>query len=432
MSTELLILLIMLAVFFLCNFLVKMPVSLSMGLGAVAGAIAGLITGCQPDIFRHLFEGTFTYIDTILIIATAMIFMSAIQESGALDALNAAIVTHFYKAPAIMLILLMLIIMFPGMVTGSSTAAVMSAGALVAPTLLLIGIPKEKTGAIVALGGVLGMAAPPVNIPALLITGGVDMPYVGFEKPLFFILLICAVFSVLLLGLPHCKNINIEILKTKLDLETGKKYGFKLYIPIIVLAVLLIVVRILPLFGISFNLGMPLTFLISAVIALFTGKKMKPLQTAKESVRKTIPVLGKLIGVGMFIQVMTLTGARAWIVGSCLSLPTVLLFIAICVICPLFGAVSSYGSASVLGVPFLLALIDLLPNANQTIMAAALSVIVCMGDLMPPTALAGNFAAQIVGLKYSKVLKHCLIPFAVTILFAFAVLYFSGYLKFLQ
>lgn len=52
----------------------------------------------------------------------------------------------------------MLMVMFPGMVTGSSTAAVLSSGALAAPVLLLLGIPKAQTGAI------MGMAAPPVNI----------------------------------------------------------------------------------------------------------------------------------------------------------------------------------------------------------------------------------------------------------------------------
>ena len=122
------VLLSMLAVFLLGNFLLKLPVSLSM----IAGAIVGALVGGEGIPLRHLFEGTFTYIDTVLIIATAMIFMTVIQESGALEALNAAIVTRFYKKPAIMLILLMLMIMFPGMITGSSTAAVLSAGALVA------------------------------------------------------------------------------------------------------------------------------------------------------------------------------------------------------------------------------------------------------------------------------------------------------------
>ena len=35
---------------------------------------------------------------------------------------------------------------------------------------------------------------------------------------------------------------------------------------------------------------------------------------------------------------------------------------------------------------------------------------------MPPTALAGNYAAQIVGLKYKPVLKNCVIPFVVCVL----------------
>ena len=64
-----------------------------------------------------------------------------------------------------MLILLMLIIMFPGMITGSSTAAVLSAGAIVAPILLMMGIPAPQTGAILAVGAIMGMAAPPGEHP---------------------------------------------------------------------------------------------------------------------------------------------------------------------------------------------------------------------------------------------------------------------------
>lgn len=431
MEIELIILLVMLVSFLLANMLIKLPVSLSMVIAAVFGMIVGSIwgTGDYSNPIRHLFEGTFTYLDTILIISTAMIFMTVIQESGAMSALNALIVNTFYKAPAVMLILLMVIVMFPAMVTGSSTAAVLSAGAIVAPILLMCGVPKEKTGAIIAIGAILGMAAPPVNIPALLIAGGVDMPYIGFEKPLFFICLISAVFTVLFLALKYCKNLNIEALRSRLDMETGKQYGFKLYIPIIVLVILLVVCRAFP--NVLPNLGMPLTFLISAVIGLFTGKKVKVLQVCKEGIKTTIPVLAKLIGVGMFIQTLALTGARAWIVVSCLELPTVLLFVAICLVCPAFGAVSSYGSASVLGVPFLLALVSLLPNGNQTVMAAALSCIVCTGDLMPPTALAGNYAASLVDSKYPPVLKHCVIPMIFIILLSLGTLLLSGSLTFL-
>lgn len=412
----------MLGVFLLGNLLCMLPVSLSMILGAIAGA---LVAGEGIPV-RHLFEGCFTYIDTILIISTAMLFMTAIQRSGALEALNALIVTKFYKAPALMLILLMFIIMFPGMITGSSTAAVLSAGAIVAPILLKIGIPKEKAGAILAIGSIMGMAAPPVNIPAMLIAGGVDMPYIGFEGPLFLLTIPCAIFTVLFLGLKYCKDLDIEELKKELDMEIGKQYGFKLYIPILLLVVLLVLTRALPQF--MPQLGTPLIFLICAVVALFTGKRFNAWHAGLEAMDTTIPVLAKLMGVGMFIQILTLTGARGYIVVSCLGLGIVLLYAAVCIVMPAFGAVSSYGAASVMGVPFLLVLLD---TGDQITLAAALSFICCLGDLMPPTALAGNYAAQIVGLKYKPVLKHCIIPFLVCIALGLACLLLSGYLGFL-
>ena len=82
---------------------------------------------------------------------------------------------------------------------------------------------------------------------------------------------------------------------------------------------------------------------------------------------------------------------------------------------PLFGAVSSFGSASVLGVPFLLSFLA----KNQIIVAAALSLVAALGDMMPPTALAGIFAAQVVGLeKYGPVLKKCLLPCLIVVLWA--------------
>lgn len=161
MEFELVIFLVMLGVFLLGNFLLKLPVSLSMA----AGAIAGALVGGEGIPLRHLFEGTFVYMDTVLIISMAMIFMTVIQKSGALEALNAVIVSRFHKVPAVMLILLMLIIMFPGHDHGSSTAAVLSAGAIVAPILLMMGIPAPQTGAILAVGAHHGHGPPPGEHP---------------------------------------------------------------------------------------------------------------------------------------------------------------------------------------------------------------------------------------------------------------------------
>ncbi|MDR7870239.1 MAG: TRAP transporter large permease subunit [Tissierellaceae bacterium] len=421
MQIELIIFLVMLAAFLLGNFLLKLPVSISMIMGAVLGALVG---GLGFPL-RHLFEGTFVYIDTMLIISTAMIFMKVMEESGTMEALNAAIVKRFHKVPALMLIMLMFMIMFPGMITGSSTAAVLSSGSIVAPILLLMGIPAPQTGAILAIGSIMGMAAPPVNIPAMLIAGGVDMPYIGFEGPLLFLTIPGAIFTVLFIGMKYCKNLDYERISKNLNLDIGNKYGFKLYLPLIVVVALMIINRALP--NVLPNLGMPLIFTIGSVVGIFTGRKFSFMYTAKDAMKTTIPVLGKLMGVGMFIQIMTLTGVRGYIVISCLGLNAALLYVAIATVMPAFGAVSSYGAASVLGVPFLLALI----SGEQIVVAAALSFICSLGDLMPPTALAGNYAAHIVNERYSKVLRHCIIPFIVLVVFGVLCLIYSRNLSFL-
>jgi TRAP-type C4-dicarboxylate transport system permease large subunit len=142
--------------------------------------------------------------------------------------------------------------------------------------------------------------------------------------------------------------------------------------------------------------------------------------------KTTIPVLAILAGVGMFIQVMTLTGVRGWIVVSALSVPPILLYLTMSVTMPLFGAVSAFGSASVLGVPFLLALL----NADQIITAASLSLIASLGDFMPPTALAAIFASQVIGEpKYSRVLKKLIIPGLIIIAWALLFIIFSKPLR---
>jgi hypothetical protein len=86
---------------------------------------------------------------------------------------------------------------------------------------------------------------------------------------------------------------------------------------------------------------------------------------------------------------------------------------------PLFGAVSAFGAASVLGVPFLLALL----GQNEIMVGSALSLLAGLGDLMPPTALAGIFAAQVVGEEnYFRVLRHCIVPAVVTAAWAVVVI----------
>ena len=421
MTTELIAFLVMVGVFLLGCFLCKLPVSLSMVLASVAGAIAG----GQGLALRHLVEGMFAYGDTIMVIATAMIFMKVIQESGALDAIASLIIQRFHKVPALMLIFIMVIIMFPGMITGSSTASVLSAGSIMAPVLMIMGVPVLETACILALGGVLGMIAPPTNIPAMIIGAGIDIPYSGFGLPLTMLTFPLAFLFVLMFGYKYVKNMNYVEVEAKLNTDSRKRFGFKVYIPLLLAIVLMVLNKAVPAIP---DIGMPLVFLISAVVGCFTGYKFNFFKAAKESVHSALPVMGILMGVGMFIQVMTLTGVRGLIVTSCLSLPSFARYLALAISMPAFGAISSFGSASVLGVPFLLSFLA----KDQIIVAAALSLVASLGDMVPPTALAGIFAAKVVGMEnYTPILKKCLIPCLIVVIWAILFIVFADQLSFL-
>lgn len=418
MSIELITFIVMVGVFLVGCFACKLPVSISMVLSAIAGALVG----GQGFALRHLVEGMFAYVDTILVIAAAMVFMKVIEMSGALDAISSVIIERFHKVPALMLCLIMIIIMFPGMITGSSTASVLSAGSIMAPVLMMMGVPPLETASILAMGGILGMIAPPTNLPAMIIGAGIDIPYSGFELPLALLTFPLAFLFVLMFGYKHVKNMNYLEVKAKLRTESREKFGLRVYIPLVLAIVLMVLAKAVA----AFSIGMPLVFLISAVVGCFTGYRFNLAKVAKDSINSVLPVMGILMGVGMFIQVMTLTGVRGLIVTTCLSLPGAALYVAMAVSMPLFGAVSSFGSASVLGVPFLLAFL----SKEEIIVAAALSLVASLGDMMPPTALAGIFAAQVVGLeKYTPVLKKCLIPCLIVILWAIVFIVFANQLE---
>ena len=398
---EYLILLLMVGVFILLAVLFKLPMGVSIALSAMAGALAG----GEGIALRHLIEGAFGFFDLILIIASAMLFMKVLQESGILDSLVAVILKTFYRNRVPLLLTVMLFLMFPGMITGSSLAAVLSTGPLIAPVLMKLGLPRLKTAAFVALGAILGMIAPPVNILVMIMGGGVDMPYVGLTLPLLVIVVPLAVIIALQLGLKDIKSISADEMKALLPISFSQKYGLRLYLPLLIVLALMIIqnihVAFLP------DLGLPAIFFIGSLAGLVCGRRFNFLKATQKAVEEAMPILSILAGVGMFIQIMTLTGARGWAVLTFLSLPPVLLYASIGLSMPLFGGVSAFGSASILGVPFLLALID----KNALITSSALSAIVGIGDLMPPAAMAARFSAQVVGEKsFFRVLRYCLVP----------------------
>ncbi|MDI9371220.1 MAG: TRAP transporter large permease, partial [Synergistota bacterium] len=79
---------VMVGSFIFGSFALKLPIAVALSGAAVVGALVG----GEWFPVRHIVEGMFGYLDTILIIATAMIFMKSVQRSGLLESLAAWVI----------------------------------------------------------------------------------------------------------------------------------------------------------------------------------------------------------------------------------------------------------------------------------------------------------------------------------------------------
>lgn len=489
---ELLYFVAMIATFVILLLVCKLNAGVSLMCSAlVGGLLYAIVSGNWYALNpRYYIEGAFGYIDTILVIITAMIFIGGIEACGALDYISAVLVKALRRFPTILLLAFMLILMLPGMITGSSLSAIISCGAIVTPIMLKMGIPKQKVGAIVAFGAILGMVAPPINIPVMVICDVVDIPYTGFDLPLMlltfplaiiitlflsrsfkkeerqelvkgknwletgiilgvlgaiYVALLVVMFVsknpnsslhaatklygalaiiygvlvalsvvVMLVGKPYCPTISKEETSTVVNMEVLKELKWYVIAPIVAIVVLFILQSVFP--SVVGLWGTPLLFVLAFIPSLFIGRKKNGIEVVKNGVVKSFSAMALLMGVGMFIEIMTLNGVRGYFVINALCLPNIWQYVSIVVAMPLFGGISAFGSASILGGPFVMALLGI---ADEIVVASALSLVAATGEFLPPTAMSATFSAQVVGeKKYSQITKAAILPLALVLVYA--------------
>ena len=400
----------------------KVPVAVLLFLSCIFGALAG---GYGFPL-RHLIEGEFGYIYINLVILTGMVFLQVLKHSGSLDAITWDITMNFRKRPIILFVLLTAVLYFPGMVTGVGTAAVLSTGIFVAVILDAVGIPKINNAAILALVTTFGAAAPPVNLPALIISGGINMPYDGFGWILWILTIPMGLFSIFFLGYKHFRVVSVEEIRRMLP-RPERKHFIMPYVPLIVVAAIFLSIRMFP--GRMPDLVTPLIFMIGALVGLFTGKRVNLLKASREAMSGGLfLVVALLFIVGTVVQITTLTGVKGLLVIGALSLGSLfplLMYMAMGLSLPLVGGVLTHlGASAILGVPFALAML----TKNTIVVVAAISLICITSQLFPPSAVGGYFAQGVVGLdKYGPVLKKCILPVVVSIVYAVLVMVFSKY-----
>ncbi len=428
MSQELfsfIILLSMLAGFFIAHFLMKMPAALCLLVTALVGALVG---GLGIPI-RHIVEGMYGFFGIVAIVLTASIFIAFQRESKGLNTLVRDLIKIFYRVPPLLLIVLMFVIILPGALAGSGTAAVMAVGGLVATILSYIGLSKVRVAGFVAMGGILALVAPPINIPAMIISSGLNMPYAGFFGPLMIWTVILAVVCSLVYGLKEVeKKIDPEKILEKVP--SGEFHLGKLgaYLPLLVVVGLMVLQRAWPEL---LDPGIPLIFVLGAILAFILPKKRPNfIEVCKNTIKKTGPVAALFISVGAVVQIMVATGVRGWIVIEATTAPIVFLYIAVALLIPVMGGVmGTYGVASIFAIPFMMALL----GQDLIFGISGLAILCCLASLTPPTAIVGRASLLASGYEeaYGKVLKVTALPWAFVCLAGILTIIFANDLRML-
>ncbi len=410
-------------------YIVALRFKLSTELAMLLAAIVGALSAGHWFPARHVAEGAVTYLDINLIFISATLFMNILKESGGVAFVIRAIIKSFHRSRALLLILLTILLLVPGALTGAGSVTVLITGGLVAVVLNYMGIKKIKIAAIIFLIAGLSAAAPPVSLWAMMTAAGVNMPYVGFFLPLLIPCVVAALFTIFFLG---WKGTPIQVDKAFEELPTPpeKMNWWRIVIPFVVFFGLIFIGRKWP--HDTPVVGMPLMFLLSALAAwILSPVKLKIMKISADTIRQLLPLIGTLTAVGILVQIMTLTGVRGLLAIMFITLPTVLVIASLFVFLPITESVLMYGSAAVFGVPLVLLFNTM--GLNPIVALAGMSVIWPLGDALPPTAIIGRLTVDVVGTKekYSMFLKQCIVPAILICIIGTLMVVFSKDLSFL-
>jgi CitMHS family citrate-Mg2+:H+ or citrate-Ca2+:H+ symporter len=408
----------------------KLSVELGIFAAAAAGGLAGafLKTPAIGDVGRHLVEGSTTYLDVILVFFTATLFMTIVNESGGVDYVVRATLRAFGKARVLALLVLMLIVLVPGALTGAGSVSLLVVGAPVALALGRLGVPKKRVAAILFIVAGLSAAAPPVNIWAMILCAGTAIPYVGFEFTLGIPVLLLGTFTILVLGWK--KDPAASAAGADLAPPPPGMTWWRVLLPFLVFFGMVAATRIWPFATPIF--GLSLEFAAAAAVALvLSPKRIALLTLARNTAKRLLPLLATMVAVGMLQQIMTVTGVRGLMSFAVISIPLVLLLILLPVIIPFSEGILTYGGAAIIGIPLIWFLDSI--GFHATVVIAGLSLLWPLGDGLPPTALIGRLSNMVSGYEgsYKDFLKATWLPWLVITAVAMAMIIFSSKLAFL-
>jgi len=414
----------MLAVYVVVR-LFRLSTEIAMFGAAVGGA---LVAGFGLPV-RHVAEGAATYLDINLIFVTATLFMNLLKESGGVAFVVRAILRRFHRSRALLLVLLTILLLVPGALTGAGSVTVLVTGSLVAVVLHYMGIPKHKAAALVFINAGLSAAAPPVSLWAMMTAAGVNMPYVGFFWPLLLPCLVAGLSTSFILGWKG-ERTDVTRALEELPVPPAGMGWWRVLLPFAVFFGLVWMGRQFP--HQTPILGLPMMFAVTALVSyLLSPVRLEFFRISRETVDQLLPLLATLTCAGILVQIMTLTGARGLLAVTAVTLPIVVVYATLFLVLPVSEAVLMWGAAPVIGVPLVLLFNN--RGLDPIVALAGMSVIWPLGDALPPTAIIGRLTVDVVGFRgeYKQFLRACLVPAVIIVVIGTLMVIYSKRLAFL-
>ena len=372
----------MAAVFAMTTFAARWPLPLTLILTAIVGAI---LAGFAVP-FRHVVEGGFGYLNLILALFAGALFGQVMRVSGAADSLADFVAAR--NARSLPLLLSGILLFVTGMFTGIAGVAVLAVGAFAAPLLQRAGLTLPISAAYIALMGTLGMIAPPLNVPAMVMADGVNMPYAGFALSLCTLSLPTALFVFATFIQRAGPSLKPEAGRLSISKSRALFGGATILAVIVFWAI----VRYRP--DLVFDPSIPLVLVFASLVGIFVLSARDWTHVARSVFSGTPLFLAAvLVAVGVLVQVTTLTGVRGWLVIQAMSFQSPWVYGALAGIPLLGGVLTAIGTANSLGVPFAFAFI----HQDMILNISALSAIAALSEFCPPTAISTVLAAYVVG-----------------------------------
>ncbi len=344
--------------------------------------LAGVLVARIP--FRNVIEGSFGFVTEMVTVAVGAMFVAVLKETGALAALMAGWSRLCKKSPFLQILGVMAIGLVPGMYSGSALLSFAVLSAVMFPILREMGIASAKARAIALVTAVLGMMAPPVSVPMMILNGSNWGSVLGVGPYQWLIvipgLLFMAIFFSALFRKDFAKTGSSDLRKVRASDLLG----------IGAILVLSVLRTLFPASELG-NLGTAFIIAVGILIAWFAGKEKSRgfFAVTSEGVRDASQVLLLFVTCSLIMQVSQYTGlnnAIGGLGGLATKIPATLSIGIVIVAGIILGSMwEGFGAFVVVPVYMVNTLMAYYSAvvAASAIFTAVASGIVCLGILLP-------------------------------------------------